>query len=339
MGQNLCNCNFLDEEEKKEENISYIQNQHLSIISRKKMLKNYKNTFYVKNSRVDIYSNGELDSNPSVRLKQIYVMNRLKFLSKKIREFLLRKKINMTIGSVVTTNNDNNTVRLNTILSTKRKNYLETDTGEVAHKNLSLIKNKNYKSSYKKKLFNEVKSICQKLYDSDNEDNNTRMKIREDIINKVDNYIFSDLKNNILCPEVIDIKKKKTKYVTPKRYKNENKEKEKYNDINLITLEDIIKTYYEEPYLKSLNLNDLRMVTYGNYARNYTIFNHPQIYTLNSNYCSEKRLIQNKTPKKLKSLELTKLIPERKQDQTEINKQIYSVYKTLKIKKGIKFHI
>lgn len=220
------------------------------------------------------------------------------------------------------------------------KNYLRSSRDNY-HPKLKNIK-KNISPIHlndKKKLFNEVKSICQKLYDSDNEDNNTRMKIREDIINKVDNYIFSDLKNNILCPEVIDIKKKKTKYVTPKRYKNENKEKEKYNDINLITLEDIIKTYYEEPYLKSLNLNDLRMVTYGNYARNYTIFNHPQIYTLNSNYCSEKRLIQNKTPKKLKSLELTKLIPERKQDQTEINKQIYSVYKTLKIKKGIKFHI
>lgn len=39
MGNNLCNCNFLDEEEKKEENISYIQNQQLSIITRKKNVK------------------------------------------------------------------------------------------------------------------------------------------------------------------------------------------------------------------------------------------------------------------------------------------------------------
>ena len=53
----------------------------------------------------------------------------------------------MTIGSVVTTNNDNNT-RLNTILSTNRKNYLVTDTGEIAHKNLSLINDQNYKSRY-----------------------------------------------------------------------------------------------------------------------------------------------------------------------------------------------
>lgn len=221
------------------------------------------------------------------------------------------------------------------------KNYLRSsrDNNHLKLKNKKNISPIRFKD--KKKLFNEVKSICQKLYDSDNEDNNERMKIREGIINKVNNYIFSDLKNNILCPEIIDNKKKKPKFITPKKNKNESKEKEKerYMDTNLITMEDIIKTYYEEPYLQSVNLNDLRMVTYGNYARNYTIFNHPQIYTLNNNFCSEKRLIPQKTPKKLKSLELTKLIPERKQDKKEINKQIYSVYKTMKNKKEIKFHI
>ena len=201
-------------------------------------------------------------------------------------------------------------------------------------KNISPIHLKN-----KKKLFNEVQSICQKLYESDNEDNNSRMKIREDIISSVDKYIYNDLKKNILCPEVADIKKKKPKNISPKKYKNEIRDKEKYIDTNLITMEDIIRTYYEEPYLKSVNINDLRMITYGNYARKYTIFNHPQIYTLNSNFGNDKKLIPNKTPKKLKSLELTKLIPQRKQDKNEINKQIYSVYKTMKIKKAIKFHI
>ena len=220
------------------------------------------------------------------------------------------------------------------------KNYLRSSRD---NNELKLKKNKKNISSIhfkdKKKLFNEVKSICQKLYDSDNEDNSERMKIREGIINKVDKYILSDLKNNILCPEIIDNKKKKHKYITPRKYNNETKEKEKYMDINLKTMEDIIRTYYEEPYLQPVDLKDLRMVTYGNYAKNYTIFNHPQIYALNNNFCSEKRLIPNKTPKKLKSLELTKLIPERKQDKNEINKQIYSVYKTMKNKKEIKFHI
>ena len=49
MGSDLCNCNFVDNEEKKEENVSsYIQNQQLSILSGKKILKNTKHIFYLK---------------------------------------------------------------------------------------------------------------------------------------------------------------------------------------------------------------------------------------------------------------------------------------------------
>ena len=112
------------------------------------------------------------------------------------------------------------------------KNYLRSSRDNNQLKLKKIKKNIHFKD--KKKLFNEVQSICQKLYDSDNEDNNERMKIREGIINKVDKYIFSDLKNNILCPEIIDNKKKKRKNNTPKKYKNETKEKEKekYIDIN-----------------------------------------------------------------------------------------------------------
>ena len=154
MGNDFCNCNFIDNEEKKEENISYIQNQHLSILSGKKALKNNKHIFYFKSSKVELPYNLKLDNNPSIKLKQLYIINRLKFLSKKIREFLLRKRVTMTIGSTLTTNNDNNS-RLNTIVSTNRKNYLNTDTGEIAYKNLSLINDQNYKSRYILKHFDE----------------------------------------------------------------------------------------------------------------------------------------------------------------------------------------
>ncbi len=146
MGNDFCNCNFLDEE-KNEENVSYIQNQHLSILSPKKALKNNKHIFYLKSFRVELPYNLKLDNNPSIKLKQLFILNRLKFLSKKIREFLMRKRVTITIGSVLTTNNENNN-RHNTILSTNRKNYINTDTGEVAHKNLSLITDQNYKSKH-----------------------------------------------------------------------------------------------------------------------------------------------------------------------------------------------
>lgn len=153
MGNNFCNFNFLDNEEKKETNISYIQNQNLSILSGKKPLKNNKHIFYIKYSRIEVPYNLKLDdNNPSIKIKQIYIINRLKFLSKKIREFLLKKKINITIDSLMTSNNENCNYKFDTILSTNRKNYINTDTGEIAHNNLSLIKNKNHK--YKKILKN-----------------------------------------------------------------------------------------------------------------------------------------------------------------------------------------
>ena len=110
------------------------------------------------------------------------------------------------------------------------KNYLRSSRD---NNQLKLKKNKKNISPIhfkdKKKLFNEVKSICQKLYDSDNEDNNERMKIREGIINKVDKYIFSDLKNNILCPEIIDNKKKSVKIILLKNIRMKLKKKKKKN--------------------------------------------------------------------------------------------------------------
>ena len=57
--------------------------------------------------------------------------------------------------------------------------------------------NKNKKN--KKILFNEIKNICDNIYESNNnQNNNFRTKLREDIIKSIDNYIFSDLRKNIL---------------------------------------------------------------------------------------------------------------------------------------------
>ena len=157
MGNDLCNCNFIENEGKKEENISYIQNQHLSILSGKMPLKeNNKHIFYFKSSKVEIPLNLQLDENdPSLKLKQIYIINRLKFLSKKIRQFLLKKKINMTIESVMSSNTETINFKFDTIISTNKTKYINTDTGEIAYKNLSLIKNQNYKVKKILKYFND----------------------------------------------------------------------------------------------------------------------------------------------------------------------------------------
>ena len=106
-------------------------------------------------------------------------------------------------------------------------------------------------------------------------------------------------------------------------------------DSNKINLKSMTANNSEQKNTRTINS---RIVTYENYANNDTNYNHPQIYTLNnSNF---KKYLIIKTSKNLKtSIDFSKLIPERKIDQKEINKQLYSVYKTMKKRKDITFHI
>ena len=196
---------------------------------------------------------------------------------------------------------------------------------------------KNYyispRKTYNKQIFNNIMDMCHDLYQSKNSDNNLRMKLREDILNNVNNYVFSNLKRNILFPEIVETKKKKLNLIIPNK---KRKKKVKSMDFNKIYLNKIIKKDYE----KSDNNRNSRIITYENYAKKDTNYNHPQIYTLNNNFYKDRKLITIGTQANLKPfLDFSKLIPERKIDQKEINKQIYSVYKTMKDRNEITFHI
>ena len=74
---------------------------------------------------------------------------------------------------------------------------------------------KNYcispQNIHKKKILNRVMEMCHDLYDSKNIDNNIRMKLREDIVHKINHYVNDNLNKNILYPESNDIKNKKIK--------------------------------------------------------------------------------------------------------------------------------
>ena len=196
---------------------------------------------------------------------------------------------------------------------------------------------KNYyispRKKYNKQIFNNIMDMCHDLYQSKNSDNNLRMKLREDILNNVNNYVFSNLKRNILFQKIVETKKKKYKLIIPNI---KRKKKVKSMDFNKIYLNKIIKKDYE----KSDNSRNSRIITYENYAKKDTNYNHPQIYTLNNNFYKDRKLITIGTQANLKPfLDFSKLIPERKIDQKEINKQIYSVYKTMKDRNEIAFHI
>ena len=219
------------------------------------------------------------------------------------------------------------------------KNKYLTNTVEPKYKiNFKKYYMSPQKFEYNNKIFKSVKEICKDLYESKNLDNNKRMKLREDIIYKVNHYIFSDLRKNILNPEIIDKKKKKSKLVITNKTIREKKLKS--IDSNKIYLKEIVKKYNEEPDIKPISLKNSRIITFENYAQNNTKYNHPQIYILNTNSYNDKKLLPIKTQKNLDSfLELSKLIPERKIDQNEINKQIYTVYKTMKDRTETAFHI
>ena len=188
----------------------------------------------------------------------------------------------------------------------------------------------------KEDIFNTVMGMCHSIYDSKKTDNNSRMKLREEIIHNINNYINMNLKKNVLCPEIFIRKKKSYEIISP----NKIKRKLKSIDSNRMNLKTIVNKFCQEPDEKYSDLKKSRIITYENYAIKDTIFKHPQIYTLNNNFYKVKKPISIKTQKNLKSfLEFSNLIPERKKDQKEINKQIYSVYKTMKGKNEIAFHI
>ena len=224
----------------------------------------------------------------------------------------------------------------NNLNNLRNKYSISINLGETKNK-INTIKD-CFKSPLKRKqeeIFHTVRGMCHNIYESKNIDNNSRMKLREEIIDKIQIYINTNLRKNVLCPQIIIRNKKNNKLITP----NKIKRKLKSFDTNKMNSKSIVRNSFEETNEKYINLKNSRIVTYENYARNDTIFNHPQIYTLNNNFYKTKNPT-SKTQKKLKSfLDFSKLIPERKRDQKEINKQIYSVYKTMKNKNEIVFHI
>ena len=156
MGCKLCNCSFLYNDKEKEENISQIQNQELTILSTTK-LKGKPFCFYINKSTFELLPNSNFYNNPYMKIKQFYIINRLKFLSKKIRQFLLKRRTGLMTYATYSTNVNNNNEESNQFILRTNTNqkYLNTDTGDIAFNNLAIIKNKNIKQKNIKKYFNE----------------------------------------------------------------------------------------------------------------------------------------------------------------------------------------
>ena len=154
MGCKLCNCNLFNSDNEKEENISQIQNQELTILSQAR-LKGKPFCFYINKTTFELLPNSNFYNNPYLKIKQIYIINRLKFLSKKIRQFLLKRRTGIMTYATISTNANNEDMNRFTLRSNINQNYLNTDTGDIAFNNLAIIKNQNIKQKNIKKYFNE----------------------------------------------------------------------------------------------------------------------------------------------------------------------------------------
>ena len=154
MGCKLCNCSFLYNDNEKEENISQIQNQELTILSTTK-LKGKPFCFYINKSTFELLPNSNFYNNPYLKIKQFYIINRLKFLSKKIRQFLLKRRTGLMTYATYSTNVNNEEINQFILKANNNQKYLNTDTGDIAYNNLAIIKNKNIKQKNIKKYFND----------------------------------------------------------------------------------------------------------------------------------------------------------------------------------------
>ena len=206
--------------------------------------------------------------------------------------------------------------------------------------------NRNKKN--KKLLFKEIKNICDNIYDSNNNKNdNFKIKLREDIIKSIDNYVFSDLRKNILFPKVYNKINNNKKILFKKKFKEKKqKEKEKNNekekekelsfDSNKVSMKDILNNYVGNTKLSQRRIKVYKYnYKYGDYANNYIRYNHPQIYTLNNTNTFRARNIfpSIRPPKTLNQFhDFSNLIPEKKINKKEVNKEIYKSYKIMKIK-------
>ena len=223
----------------------------------------------------------------------------------------------------------------------------------IVKKKLNVFSRNNGGGGDKKKsLFNEIKSLCDNLYENKKSKNDdSRIKLKEDIIKRIDNFVFSDLKKNILFPKMLNLRSNSRRnFQKFKLFSEEQKNKNKKNDLKRINLErtkdldklsmkDILNRYDENYKIKNRNIK-VHKYKYDDYAQNDTIYNQPQIHTLNNTYRPKKSLPIIDTKKALNSFkDFSKLIPEKKLNQKENQKQLYKEFKAMKSKNKNEFGI
>lgn len=262
-----------------------------------------------------------------------YIFNLKKFPKNNLK---ILKKNNLNAKNSHTERNENleNKYKIfETQITPKKKNNL------IDKKKLKIISRNNNK---KRILLNEIKLICHNIYDAKkSKNNNFKLKLREDIIKNIDNYVFCDLRKNVLFPKMLTIKNnskiniQKIKFFSgEKKIKNKKAIENKRNkDLDKLSMKDILNKYDENYKLKNRNIKVYRY-NYGDYAKNDTKYNHPQILTLNNVYKPKPTLPLIHSQRVLNTFhDLSKLIPEQNSEHNEKQKLLYKDFKAMKSKK------
>jgi len=235
------------------------------------------------------------------------------------------------------------------ISGTQTENF--KTSSKYSDKLSSNIFNKKERSNSKKVLLTGIQNLCDNIYGEKYKSNTYRIKLRENIIKSIDDYIFNDLKKNVLFPKMLNIrtnkksKLKKIKFFSHDnkikkelikekekeiiKEKEEEKKKEVYNYSNKMNIIDLVNNTNVNSKIKNRN-SRVYIYKYEDYANNNIKYNHPQIYTLNNTYKQGKLFPKIKPHKSF--LGFAHLIPEKKEKEKDFDKQMYQAYKTMKNK-------
>lgn len=192
----------------------------------------------------------------------------------------------------------------------------------------------SFNNFQKEKLFFETENFCKEIYNKKPSELNDKKIFLCEKMNQGLSLTIKDLRNNLLLP-------RKKKHIHKKLLTNFDlgnlKRNQKKNEQNKKTnyANDYVKHYYDEFKPKMNTRNYL----YENYAQNFNLFKHNQIYNIKKNFIRSNQLplIGKNGSNRVKNF--SELIPERIIDTNESKKKYYSIYKTMKDNKKEKFMI
>ena len=211
-----------------------------------------------KNDNILIYSNKKIKDSNNNKLKDIknlLLINNLDIL----------KSLNLSINPKFKSENKN--------------------INPSSHKSLSSNKKPlNLNTSFKYKILKDINLLNNKMYSQGMAKPHNSMTTR---------YKSNEIKKKLLLTSIYNIKKEDNKYVIPKKYFNKKPLQTDYTNITMTqTLrnklnEEFKKLQKQYHLLDKINYSNeygkKKKIEFNDYANKNVIYNHPQLYYINSN--------------------------------------------------------